>query len=788
MEQWTIYTGPHAANDAAVRAAVEDLESEGPRCGIAFQHALEAPKDLRNLILVGDATRNAMTQRLVASGDLYLTPTDDPQAFQIVTCNADGGRLVVVAGASLMGDVYGLYWIWDRMRVHGSIPELNVTRSPRLRIRLTGALTPTEIRNALRHTANWVSGPFIDDLVPWASEPEATANASHRDEAARLAYLAHGHHLKCLAIADEFSYHPTLLDEFGARLHPADPALWDALQAKYRRLFTALPELDGVQIRTGELTRVTGAYRPLDIMHDPPDPDWPLEKRYRTFIQKMHQVVVDEFDKIYFHRTWVTNTTEQHSDPEVYRAIFTDEVPTRNLYLSPYLSKADRWYYQPYNPTFNLTPHAMLVLLSRLDYHAAGGVNVFPSFPGQYFQGGLKVILAPGDSNVKGVHFGVPSQSGWDTDTLTAYTVFRLAWEPDLDLRTIAEDFAAIYFGRDAAVRVAEILLLSHTAYKDGLYVKPVAESLSWNTLPHLRLTTFEAKGYPVIDRGRAHIEWLRESMYVPSKSRIDVALTYLDRGRDAARRMQDLYAPVPSKASDQDLARRVGESLELTRLLVETNNLYVRTCFAYFRYREEPTPEHRETLAQVLAELKSTRAAFVQTPGFQYQLFGIDELMRNADAALDDLDGAEAALAAAPDREGVRQVIQAHQDRHARAVDPLPKGAFKLLTWRGKVDGKDIVSVRGDTLAIEHIQDDPIQSAAYRFHARLPKREVTVLVRDVESRTLHPFVIEQPNAANDYTFKLYIADRGRGYAWWEFELYFVEKRPQELGLTVPWQ
>ena len=80
------------------------------------------------------------------------------------------------------------------------------------------------------------------------------------------------------------------------------------------------------------------------------------------------------------------------------------------------------------------------------------------------------------------------------------------------------EDFAAIYLGREAAPQMAEILLLSHQAYKDGIYVKPVAGSRSWNTLPHLRLTAFDAKGYPFVDHGKAHIEWLESSMYLSFK------------------------------------------------------------------------------------------------------------------------------------------------------------------------------------------------------------------------------------------------------------------------------
>jgi hypothetical protein len=697
-------------------------------------------------------------------------------------------RTIAVAGGSLMGDVYGLYWIWDRIRVTGGIPDLNVVREPALSIRHAEGGSPAMVRSALRHTANWVSGGLIDDLVAWDSEPEATANARNREELRGLIDVAHGFHMKHLAVSDELSYHPSLLEECQATLDPGDPALWEALQTKYRRLLTDLPELDGVRIRSGEHTRATGTYRAFDIMHEPANSEWPLDRRYRTFVQKVHEVVVGEFDKLYYHRTWVTNTTEQHSDPAVYRSIFTDEVPTRSLYLSPYLSTGDRWYYQPYNPTFNQTPHHMVVLLSVLDYHSGGGTAVFPSFPGEYHQNGLRGILAAEGTNLVGVHFGIPEESRWDTWSLTAYVVFRLAWEPDVDLRVVAEDFASIHFGREVAPQIAEMLLLSQTAYKDGIYIKPVAEGLSWNTLPHLRLTYFLAKGYPELDGGRATIEWLRESMYEPCVGREEEALSRLDRGRDAAVQMGDMYEGVPARARDRELAAQVKDAVRQTRLLVETNNLYVKTCLAYFRYRDTRQPADRERLGGALTALKAKRAEFAATPGFEYRLFGIDQLILNAGAAVEDLAQAEARLASAPDADGVLEAIARQQEKHALALESLEDEAVRFLRWRGRVDGKDILSIRGETLDLDHIQDDPPHSIAHELFCPLPEAPVTVLVRNVESRAIHPFPLEQPSAGNDYTFKLYLADRQRGYSWWEVELYYVDRSPEELGLELPWQ
>ena len=783
MEHWAICTGPALATDTAVGAAIEDLQLDGGRFGLTFEPVTESP-GAGNVLFLGDAGRNPHVEQ----AGLELEGVEDPQGYEIRTQRTGNDRLVVVAGGSVLGDVYGLYWIWDRIRVLGRLPDLNLQRSPVLAVRHTEANTREEFRNALRFTANWVAGHLVDDLVPWDSEPEATRNAAQREQLSKLIDAAHDYHLKYLTLADELSYHPTLLEEFGATLDPSDPKLWDALQAKYRRLLNALPGLDGVRIRSGELTRITGSYRSLDLMHQPTECDWPLDRRYRTFLQKIHEVVVGEFDKIYFHRTWVTNTDEQHSNPAVYRQIFTDDVPTRNLYLAPYLSTADRWYYQPYNPTFNLTPHHMVVLLSILDYHTSGGINVFPSFPGQYHLEGVRGILAADQSNLRGVHFNIPPQTGWDTRTLTAYVAYRLAWDPDADERTLAEEYAAIYCGREAAPVMAEILLLSQEAYKDGIYIKPVAEGLSWNTLPHLRLNIFEAKGYPMVDGAKAHVDWLRTMMYEPCKSRIDEALDHLDRGREAARHMEALYAPVAPRIEDSRLGKQVGESLALTRLLVEINNLYTRTCFAYFQYREATDPDTQEHLTETVAALKKTRAEFIAAPGFEYKLFGIDQLLLKADEALADLSQAEAALVAAPDAEATLRAIASHQEKHAAAVASLPGNAVRLLRWRGRVDGKDLLSIRGDVLSIEHIQDDPIHSDTHEFFDSLPRREVTVLVRDVESRPIHPFVAAQPTGDNDYTFTLYIADRRPGYAWLEVELFYVDKLPEELGLAVPWQ
>jgi hypothetical protein len=104
-------------------------------------------------------------------------------------------------------------------------------------------------------------------------------------------------------------------------------------------------------------------------------------------------------------------------------------------------------------------------------------------------------------------------------------------------------------------------------------------------------------------------------------------------------------------------------------------------------------------------------------------------------------------------------------------------------------VDGKDLLHIQGSKLQVEHLRYDPIAEMKYDFSAALPTEGVTVIPKDIESRSFRPFVLEQPTEANGFTTTVYLSDYPRtGYSWWRFELYYIPKSPQELGLDVPWQ
>ena len=787
-ESWHVILGETPQPESGLALAVADLQAamEKVKETVVVHHDARDPGG--NLIVVGSPSRNALTASLVTDGAVSLEEIQNPEGFEIRPTKLPGRRTLVISGGGSAGEVYGVYWLWDRVRVAHAVPELDVLRQPAFYVRSGGGTSIEDMNSSIRYTANWVSYPNSNALVPWEVEPLRSQNEKNRDEARKLIEYAHALHMKFFTDADEFSYHPDVLAKYGATLSPADPALWNMLQDKYRGLLKAMPELDGIRIRTGELTRVLEPLKPYDVMHEPEVVDWPLERRYQTFVKKMHEVVVGEFGKLYYHRTWVTNATEQHSNPDVYKAIFTDDVPVEHLFLSPYLTRGDRWFYQPINATFNLTPHKMLVLLAPMNYHEDGSTNIFPTYPGLYFREGLDQIWRDKQSNIAGSQMNIPKGDGWWSNELTAYTAFRMSWEPLEDPRVIAEDFASIHFGKKTAKVMGEVIMLSGEAYKNGLYIKPAAEAIEWNTLPQLRLTTFPVRGFPAIDRGKAHVDWLRDTIYTPCKGRIDEALKYLDKGLGQAENMQSLGQTAARDFDDPEVARQVGDSLELARQLIATNVAYTRACFAFFDYRTSPGPETEDALLKSYANLRHAVTEFRAASGFDYKLYGIDQLLSNIQLMVLDREEAQRRLAAAPDEDEVSSLIATHQAQDARVLNEHADAAVKVLHWQGMVDGKDILRIQGDSLTIEHVMADPIHSDEAVFAAPLPAKPGTVVVKDIRSGAVHPFVLTQPTEENGFTTEVYLFDPGPGYAMWELEVYFLDRDPLSLGIDPTWE
>ena len=784
QSEWSLLLSRDLQNDAAIAVALEDLKETGIEYGITFSIS-DIDAEFVNAILVGSPDRNLKTADLVESRQITLQGIEDPQGYEIVTKVHDGGKVMVVAGGSVMGDVYGLYWIRDRLRVFQEIPAINVRREPDLPIRYTRISVKDEedIRRAMRYGINLVFGENTLNLVPWNAEPEHSENEEHRARTRELAAYAHSLHMKFLAFGTEFTYHPSLLEDVGATLSPSDPFFWDAVQTKFRRLLEAIPEIDGVGTFTGEEQQFWGNYRTFDPMHHGEGCEWTLEKRYRTFVKKISNVVVGEFDKMFLHRTWCTNTYEQHSRPAIYKSIFTEEVPTKNLFLIPSFTQNDRWWYQAYNPTFNLTPHKMMVVFESLDYHASG--NCFPTYPGPFFQGGLQTMLGVENTNLEGGSLDLPRVDDTSAANLTAYTVSRLEWDRNESVEEIARDFASIHFGKEAAGAMAKVYLLSPAAYKYGLYIEPAAHG-EFNSLPHIRVGMFTAEGYSSIDNGKEHIEFLRK-IYLSCKPWLSETYKDLDYGLDLAKMMKEEFNTAKDLIENGDLAKETGDLLDLTRLLIETNNLYVKTFCSYFQYREDPNPQAKEALRGYTESLASIREQFSEAPGFRFQLFGVDRIIENSRQALEDLEKAEKRLRDAPNSTQIERVVAERCQQYREILEEHADEAVRMFHGECRIDGRDMIEIKGKDLRQIHLRWDPMSFRKCDMLQPLPEQSVTVIPKSIETRPMHPFILEQPSEENGYTVKVYLNDIPGGAGWWKFDLYYIPKSPAELGLRTDW-
>ncbi|NLP09716.1 hypothetical protein GX408_04875, partial [bacterium] len=704
---WTIALPPSLAEDKAVQAALADLNTIAESCGMQFS-APQAFSALPGQVAVLSRVGGKKAVDLLRPYKTTWMPVHHPEGFKILTVGQEPNKALLISGGSPLGVAYGFYWLYDRMRVNKNLPDLMVEKEPSLTIRMTRSMVANkdDLHRALRFGLNTVFGENPLNLIPWDSEPEGRENAAKRETAKALIEYAHALHMKYLAFGTDFTFHPSLLQEFKATLSPDDPAFWEAVQAKYRRLFHALPELDGLANFLGEEQMYWGDYQTFDPIHHGVDCDWSLEKRYRTFLTKVRDVVAGEFGKLYFHITWDNSPAEVHAQPQVYRRILDETVPVENLYLLPSSTQNDRWWFQAFNPTFNQTPHHMLVIFETMDYHH--GENMFPTFPGPYYQAWLQLVQNSAPRNLQGANADMPAQDVWnETRNLTAYTLYRLMWNPQEDLQAIAHDFAAIHFGMAAADGMADFFMLSPIAYKYGLYIEPVVYG-QFTSLPHIRVGSFVVQGFPAIDRGKEHIEFLRR-LYVRCKPWIPETLSYLDHGLETAEIMCRKFELVAPTLADETRANQVAQALDMTRQLIQTNNRYVKSFFSYFHYLENPDESNRQQLADHIQALQIACDQFQRVPGFGYDLAGVRQLIVNAQSLLQDRAAAEKELLEAPTMTEIETAVAREQEKYARILQDHAEQVVRVLHWQGRVDGVDVLKIRDRNLEIEHVKWDAI-------------------------------------------------------------------------------
>lgn len=92
---------------------------------------------------------------------------------------------------------------------------------------------------------------------------------------------------------------------------------------------------------------------------------------------------------------------------------------------------------------------------------------------------------------------------------------------------------------------------------------------------------------------------------------------------------------------------------------------------------------------------------------------------------------------------------------------------------WRGSVDNKVHLTIKGDTLEQKLVEGAEKPAGAFSFTAPLPAQAVTVQVTRKEGRSKKIKVIQQPTVDNDFTAIVEIHDDGGGARDYVLEIFW---------------
>jgi hypothetical protein len=305
--------------------------------------------------------------------------------------------------------------------------------------------------------------------------------------------------------------------------------------------------------------------------------------------------------------------------------------------------------------------------------------------------------------------------------------------------------------------------------------------------LPHIRVGTFPAQGYPAIDNGKEHLTFWR-NIYLRCKPWISETYDDLDHGLQVANQMRIMYNSVKPLIKDTVIAKKVDHSLEMTHKFINTNNLYVKTVFAYFAFKDDPSEDKKIDLTITIDQFKKVVKEFKTVPHFNYKLFGVEQLLVNANQILDNRTNALELLEKAPSSQQIEKSIDKMHEKYSKILLENDDKIIKLLHFEGQIDGRDILKIYNNSYEIEHLRWDPPSIRECTFFNPLPQKEVSIVLKLIQSRSVEPFILYQPSKGNDYSAQIYMYDKPEGRDWVKFDLYYIEKAPMDLGLEVPWE
>ncbi|MEK7404604.1 MAG: hypothetical protein AAB225_05805 [Acidobacteriota bacterium] len=487
------------------------------------------------------------------------------------------------------------------------------------------------------------------EALPAGSPLRATVE-DHRRRMRETLRQAAALGLKACLSTDEILLPTAVLQHFGSRIaRDDDPErvdlakeqFWEVYRAKYREVLREFPEIAYVMVRTGEnyafqLNGYTG-----QLIAERTSATTRTEEYFRNMrrlIEETRRVVVDEFGRTLIWRTWDLGNYGFHASTPVYDRIIGSLPNRKGMIFSIKFTQTDYWRYNDFNPQIGRGGVDQIVEFQcAREYEGKGA---FPVYAGEEHAAAMRRAR---QLRVKGVwiwNFG----GGWGGPHLKSdrwvrlniEATARLARNPDLEPRKLAEEWAAREFGKRAARRVAGMLMLSDDCVLKFRYIAPFARrNKGW--LPSRNIMRDD------IIRGEKALgnEGGLKILYEGSKHALEEAFAEKREAVTLAARMRKLFEGARGAITDERRYEEARNSLLYMESLATVMSHYIQGMFRYYRWKETGQAETGRT---ALEHLRRWRQAWSRYQSEIGQLAGVATLYRSQNSQRDtDTAGAMA-------------------------------------------------------------------------------------------------------------------------------------------------
>ncbi|MEV4508792.1 hypothetical protein AB0K00_07520 [Dactylosporangium sp. NPDC049525] len=372
--------------------------------------------------------------------------------------------------------------------------------------------------------------------------------------------------------------------EFGGSIGEArlaDPRFWQVYQLGLAELFDAMPFVAGLMVRIGEGGDVYS------------QPGWDYSSKLAvTGVDAVRAMlrallyVAGTADKDLIFRTWTVGVGavgDLHTNPESYEEVLGG-IDDPHLIVSTKYTLGDFYSHLPFNGTLETgTQRRIVEFQARREFE---GFGALPNDLTGLHQQALRRFLAA-NPHVEGIwtwtQDGGPLRAGpmtlylrngfWQLYDLNAYTLGRLARDPDVPAEQLTADWVRQTFSTDPATvaAVGEMLAMSREAVTKGLYVSAYADRSvrALGLEPPPMMWIFE---WDIVTGDSAALD----SIYAVTRDAVDAAVAEGERAVEVADRMRAvIVATDPAAWRDPVLRAKLIDTLTYEADLFGTLGAY---------------------------------------------------------------------------------------------------------------------------------------------------------------------------------------------------------------------